>query len=146
MSTSDRPSHQGRCFCGAVQLEVTGEPFAMGYCHCDDCRAWGAAPVNGFTLWKRDEVKVTEGASLLATYKKTEKSHRQFCTTCGGHVMTDHPDAGFTDVYAAILPSLEFKPAVHIYCDDSVLNIGDGLPKFRDLPEEFGGSGEKLPE
>ena len=138
--------HQGSCFCGSVQVEVNGEPFAMGYCHCSDCRAWAAAPVNGFTLWKREDVKVKDGASNLATYKKTERSHRQFCTKCGGHVMTDHPDGGFTDVYSAIIPSLEFKPELHVHCGDSVLRIADGLPKFRDMPEAFGGSGEEIPE
>jgi hypothetical protein len=26
-------TYKGSCFCGAVQLEVTGEPAGMGYCH-----------------------------------------------------------------------------------------------------------------
>jgi len=32
-------SHVGRCFCGAVEVEVTGQPEAMGYCHCGSCRS-----------------------------------------------------------------------------------------------------------
>lgn len=28
----------GTCFCGAVEIEVSGEPVAMGYCHCASCR------------------------------------------------------------------------------------------------------------
>ena len=36
-------THRGACFCGAVQLTVTGEPVAMGYCHCDSCRHWSAS-------------------------------------------------------------------------------------------------------
>jgi hypothetical protein len=27
-------THVGRCFCGAIAIEVTGAPEAMGYCHC----------------------------------------------------------------------------------------------------------------
>ncbi len=27
-------THTGACFCGAVEIEVTGAPEAMGYCHC----------------------------------------------------------------------------------------------------------------
>ncbi len=146
MPSTDQAKHQGQCFCGAVRIEVTGEPFAMGYCHCGDCRAWAAAPVNCFTLWKPDAVTVKEGASSLATYKKTEKSHRRYCTTCGGHVMSDHPGGGFTDVYAAILPTLRFEPGVHVHYGEAVLPIRDGLPKFRDVPEEAGGSGEMIPE
>ena len=45
-------TYRGACFCGAVQLTVTGEPAAMGYCHCESCRQWSAGPVNAFTLWK----------------------------------------------------------------------------------------------
>ncbi len=146
MSTPDRTRHQGSCFCGAVRVEVTGKPFAMGYCHCSDCRAWSAAPVNGFTLWKREDVAVKGETSYLATHKKTERSHRQFCTKCGGHVMTDHPGEGFTDVYAAILPTLAFLPDMHVHCGEAVLHIKDSLPKFKDLPSEFGGSGEEVPE
>ncbi len=141
-----RRTYHGRCFCGAVQIEVTGAPFAMGYCHCNDCRAWSAGPVNAFTLWKRGEVKVTKGASSLATYKKTSKSRRQYCAGCGGHLMTDHPEGGFTDVYAAILSDLDFQPEVHVNYGERVLRIQDGLPKFEDFPEEFGGSGTQVTE
>ena len=35
---------KGKCCCGAVELVVTGEPSAMGYCHCKDCAAWSATP------------------------------------------------------------------------------------------------------
>lgn len=50
---SDAKTYKGSCFCGAVQFTVSGEPTAMGYCHCESCRSWSAAPVNGFTLWKQ---------------------------------------------------------------------------------------------
>lgn len=146
VSENDQSTYRGQCFCGAVQFEATGAPFLMGYCHCSDCRAWAAAPVNCFTLWKPDDVVITEGASDLATYKKTEKSHRQFCAKCGGHVLSGHPDGGFTDVYAAVLPTLAFEPAVHVFYGEAVLPIKDGLPKFRDVPEDAGGSGEMVPE
>lgn len=31
--------HSGKCCCGAVQVEVTGDPLYAGYCHCYHCRA-----------------------------------------------------------------------------------------------------------
>jgi hypothetical protein len=31
---------RGRCFCGAVQLELSGEPSVQVYCHCSSCRGW----------------------------------------------------------------------------------------------------------
>ena len=139
-------TYSGKCFCGTVQIEVTGEPQGMGYCHCSSCRSWSAAPVNAFTLWKQDAVRITAGAEHLATFAKTAGSRRQYCTACGGHVMTDHPGLGLIDVYAATLPTLEFKPAVHINYAETVLPMRDGLPKLKDFPAEFGGSGEQMPE
>lgn len=139
-------TYKGECFCGAVKLEATGAPDAMGYCHCNSCRAWSAGPVNAFTLWKPDAVKVTEGAEFIGMYQKTPVSERQYCTKCGGHVMNNHPPLGLVDVYSAILPTLAFKPEVHVNYAETVLPMKDGLPKLKDFPKEFGGSGEVIPE
>jgi hypothetical protein len=139
-------THTGSCFCGAVQVEVSGTPAAMGYCHCESCRQWSAGPINAFSLWPADGVKVTKGAEQLATFAKTAASERKWCTQCGGHMMTNHPAMGLVDVYAAILPSLNFEPMVHVFYGEKVVSIKDGLPKMKDVPAEMGGSGETLPE
>jgi hypothetical protein len=138
--------HSGSCFCGAVKIEASGNPEAMGYCHCESCRSWSAGPVNAFTLWKPENVKVTKGGEFVGRFKKTENSDRQFCTKCGGHLMTDHPKLGLTDVYAAVLPSVAFKPGVHVNYQETHLRMKDGLPKLKDFPAEFGGSGMVLHE
>jgi len=139
-------THGGSCFCGEVQVEVTGAPEAMGYCHCASCRSWSGGPVNAFTLWKPENVKVTQGENMIGHFMKTAMSDRQFCKQCGGHVMTDHPTLGLTDVFAATLPTLDFVPGVHVNYADTVLPMKDGLPKLKDFPSELGGSGESMPE
>jgi hypothetical protein len=144
MSTGDK--HSGTCFCGAVEVETSGAPFAMGYCHCKDCRAWSAGPVNAFTLWARDAVHITRGEDQLASYSRDGASHRKSCKSCGGNVLTDHPGHDFTDVYAALLPTLAFEPALHVNYESAVLRVKDGLPKLKDFPKEMGGSGDTLPE
>jgi len=118
----------------------------MGYCHCDSCRHWSAGPVNAFSLWKPEAVTVTKGEDKVGTYNKTPMSFRKWCTSCGGHLLTEHPVMGLTDVYAAAIPALPFKAAVHVNYQETVLPMKDGLPKFRDLPAEAGGTGELLPE
>ena len=146
MTTRTSENHVGGCFCGAVQFAVSGEPVAMGYCHCDSCRTWSAAPVNAFTLWPPQAVQVIEGADQIGTFKKTANSHRKWCIVCGGHVFTEHPGWGVTDVYAAAIPSYPFKPGLHVNYAETRLRIRDGLPKMKDLPAEMGGSGTVLPE
>ena len=139
-------AHSGSCFCGAVTLEVSGEPEAMGYCHCRSCRSWSGGPVNAFSLWKPEAVRVTKGADKIATFEKTPLSQRKYCSKCGGHLMTNHPPLGMIDVFAATLPTLAFKPGVHVNYAETVLQMKDGLPKLRDFPKEFGGSGESVSE
>ena len=139
-------THAGRCFCGAVQLEVTGAPEAMGYCHCASCRSWSGGPVNAFSLWKPEAVRITAGAEHVATFQKTELSQRQYCSKCGGHLMTNHPPLGMVDVFAATIPTLAFTPGVHVNYAETVLPMRDGLPKLKDFPSELGGSGEMVPE
>ena len=143
MSTN---TYRGTCFCGAVEVVATGEPAAMGYCHCRSCRHWSAGPVNAATLWKSADVKITRGAEAIVTYHKTDNSQRKSCRVCGGHVCNEHPVWGLIDVYAAILPELPFRPGFHVNYAETVLPMKDGLPKFRDFPKDFGGSGEMLPE
>jgi len=139
-------TYVGSCFCGAVQLEAVGEPEAMGYCHCGSCRSWSGGPVNAFSLWKPEAVRITDGSDEVATYQKTGFSQRQYCAKCGGHLMTNHPTLGLVDVFAATLPTLAFTPGVHINYAETVLPMRDGLPKLKDLPAEFGGSGETMAE
>ena len=136
----------GSCFCGSVSFEVTGQPAAMGYCHCESCRHWSAGPVNAFTLWTPDALHITAGADNIGTHHKTPNSYRKWCLSCGGHLFTEHPALGLVDVYAATIPRFRFEPGVHVHYQESVLRIHDGKPKMKDLPAEMGGSGLELPE
>jgi hypothetical protein len=143
---SNGNTYEGACFCGAVEFTVAGAPVAMGYCHCESCRSWSAAPVNAFTLWQPDALRVAKGESLVGSYSKNPTSHRKYCRTCGGHVFTDHPLWGVTDVYAASIPDFPYQAALHVNYQETKLRIKDGLPKMRDMPKELGGSGVTLPE
>src|SRR4051794_12999035 len=139
-------THTGTCYCGAVVLEMNGAPLDMGYCHCANCRRYSGAPVNAFTLWKADELKVTKGSGLLGHFESSEMSDRRYCTKCGAHVMIDHPKLGLVDVRAAIPSTVTFKPTVHLNYEETILPMKDGLPKLRDFPSEIGGSGETMAE
>jgi len=137
-------TYEGQCFCGAVRIRVSGDPLAMTYCHCDSCRSWSGSPVHASTIWVAESVEIAAGGELLGTFHKTPESisHRQFCTRCGGHLMISHPTMGVFDVFPAILRTLEFIPSMHVNYAETVLPFDDELPKYRDFPKEFGGSGE----
>ena len=139
-------TNTGRCFCGAVEFEVSGAPAAMGYCHCVDCTTWAAAPINSFSMWPPESLKVTKGEDNIGTYNKTENAYRKFCKTCGGHVFSTHPGVKLVDIYPNVVPDLKHEPALHVYYANRTIAVKDGLPKFKDMPADFGGSGDTLPE
>jgi len=142
----EEPIYNGSCFCGAVEITVTGAPVGMGYCHCASCRSWSAGPVNAFTLWQPEAVRITKGADNIGTYNKTPHSYRKWCKTCGGHLFTEHPGMGVTDVYAATIPDFLYEAGLHVHYQETRLPMHDGLPKMKDLPEEMGGSGVTMAE
>lgn len=139
-------TYNGSCFCGAVQFTVTGEAAGAGYCHCESCRHWSAGPVNAFTLWPPDAVQVTQGEEHIGSYSKTPRSQRKWCKLCGGHLFTEHPEMGLTDVYAAVLADFPYEAGIHVNYQESVLRMRDGLPKMKDFPKEIGGSGATMEE
>ena len=145
--------HQASCFCGAVKFSLVGEPEVMAYCHCDSCRKWSAGPVSAFSLWKPEQIKITQGEDNIAGYDKNPLSDvdevvsiRKWCKKCGGHLFTDHPTMGLVDVPAVVISDFKFKPGFHVHYQESVHSMKDGLPKFKDLPEPAGGSGIMLAE
>ena len=105
-----------------------------------------SGPVNAFTIWPPEAVRITRGAENIGSYQKTENTIRKWCSACGGHLLSEHPLWGVTDVAAAVLPGLPFKAALHVNYASTVLPMRDGLPKQKDFPAEMGGSGELLPE
>ena len=137
-------TYKGTCFCGAVEFEVTGAPSVMGYCHCNDCAAWAAAPINSFGYWTADRVRITKGEDNIGTFSKTENVDRKFCKICGGHLFTEMPGQHFM-VYPNVVSGLTHVPTVHVHFGWKTVSVKDGLPKFKDLPTEYGGSGETLP-
>lgn len=150
---SEEAVHDGSCFCGAVKFILTGVPEVMAYCHCDSCRHWSAGPVSAFTLWSPGSLAITEGQDKIAGYTGNPgagdeplRSERQWCTECDGHIYTNHPVMRLVDVPVAVIRHFDFAPAFHVHYQETVHRMADGLPKFKDLPTEAGGSGTRLPE
>ena len=60
--------------------------------------------------------------------------------------MTEHPGFKLIDIFAVILKGFSYKPTMHIHYESKTVSVKDGLPKFKDMPEDLGGSGTILPE
>ena len=46
--------------------------------------------------------------------------------------------------YSPLLADFPYQPTCHFHYASKTLSIKDGLPKFADVPAEFGGSGQML--
>lgn len=140
--------YRAQCACGTVQLEADGEPVVQCYCHCNSCRSYTGSPVNTPVLWPASNVRFTAGEDQLRRYSTSgaNEGGRYTCAVCNGSVGAALPDAGLFDIFAGLLQDFKFEPTVHINYENSVLPIKDGLPKLKDMPEEWGGSGELVDE
>lgn len=138
--------HIGECYCGSIQFEVSGDAAMQAICHCTFCRGWSASPVNGVTAFPAGSMTITKGKEHLKTFAKTEGHYRSWCEKCGGHVFSDHPPYGIIDVYASVLKGFDWKPEVHLNYESTIMPMKDGLPKFKDMPADLGGSGDMVEE
>jgi hypothetical protein len=130
-----------QCHCGAVQVELTGEPVAQFFCHCDDCQAVHGAAYVPVSMYRADAVKVTRGDP--STWK-LKTMPRRTCTRCGTRVFAEPQGLGITGVSGFLLPKGTFTPTFHIQCQFAVRPVRDDLPHFKALPTQFGGSGETV--
>ncbi len=139
--------HHGSCYCGAVKVSVEGPPAAAAYCHCQDCRKWHSAPINAWSIWPDAKVQI-DGPVITSTV--SEQSRRVSCKKCGGCVANLKPAVNMTVIYPMTLAGPEatfrFDPQFHIFYNERVMDVSDGLPKFIDMPKPFGGSGETAEE
>ena len=148
------PVYEGRCFCGAVRIEVRGDPFLAGFCHCQDCRDWSNAPVTSFAMWSPEAVTITHGTEDIARYSRIPETPRAWCARCGSHIgaFRDQYDPPHIAMLPHMLPTLPFVPTLHLFCNEAVIEVKDNLPKYRDLPPgiakprtKIDGSGELMP-
>jgi hypothetical protein len=99
-----------------------------------------------YALWPDALVTVTKGADLIKRAPRNERLNMCFCSDCGGNLMAESNVTGLIDVFPMILTGFRFEPAAHVNYAERVKDMPDGLPKFRDMPEAAGGSGEMISE
>ena len=137
--------YKAQCTCGSVEVELKTDPFQQLLCHCKNCRSWSAAPVTSVCLFKPEDVEIKKGNELVRRYEPTKGHVKCWCANCGGHLMNDHTNGyGFIDVYGSLIENFNFVPTAHLNYESTIMRMKDGLPKFKDFPSEFGGSGEFL--
>ncbi len=143
--TVENNKHDGTCYCGALKVSLSEQPLAAGFCHCFSCRKWHSAPINAWAIWPTQKVAIN-GDVISADVDAG--SQRLSCAKSGGAIGNGKPTLDMTVIYAMSLIESDFifEPTMHIWYSERVINVNDGLPKFADFPETFGGTGELMKE
>lgn len=127
------------CRCGAVELEISGEPVAQFYCHCDDCQAVHGGAYVPESAYPADAVRVLRGDPLTW---KLKRSPRFTCRGCGTRLFIEALRVGLRGVNGYLLPPGEFEPTFHMQCQFAVRPVMDDLPHYKSRPARFGGTDE----
>ena len=131
MADHDLPK-QGRCQCGDIQIEVSGSPVLVEYCHCRSCRHSAGAPLMAWAGYDRSDVSITGGSPT--NYQSSATVVRTFCGRCGTSLTL--ADERFPDEVYISLASFDDTeappPEFHIWRGErlSWLETADELPRY----------------
>jgi hypothetical protein len=113
----------GRCLCGAVSYELTGDLIATAVCHCEHCQrqSGGAFSVN--LIAHESQLALTGD---LTTYEDRGEHgddvyvRRRFCGSCGSPIVSElAKSAGIIAVKAGTLDDRStVQPTIEAWCVD----------------------------
>ena len=132
-------AHSGRCLCGEVRYEVSGELPPLVNCHCQFCRrAHGAAFVT--IAWvPAKRFRFTHGEDRLQRFVDVEW-FRGFCEVCGTRILNGAVDgSGFITLIVSTLDDQSHPPpVVHVNVESKAgwYVIEDGQPQFQSFSPE----------
>ncbi len=132
---------QVSCRCGAVELQISADPVAQLYCHCDNCQAAHGAAYVPVVVYPAQAVTVVKGNPVPM---KADPLARLRCSECNTHLFNDVVSHGLRNLNGYLFPKGEFNAQFHVHCRYAVLPVVDDLPHYKGLPAAFGGSDERV--
>jgi hypothetical protein len=126
--------HVGGCACGAVRYELSGEPFACGWCHCTTCQRLSGAPGMVYASVARGDFAYVSGENRVKALTLTCFARRAFCGDCGSPLTIAYdfqPDTIDFTIGTLDEPD-RVAPSSHIFWTSRPgwLEIEDDLPKY----------------
>lgn len=132
-------SKQAACGCGALRVDVIGEPSAVVACHCVDCQRRTGAVFGVGAYYQADQVTITGAAKAFTrTSDAGNPFTTHFCPDCGTSlywIASNKPDAvgvavgGFADPDFPAPERSVFEQSMHRWTE---VAVADGhFPKGR---------------
>jgi hypothetical protein len=139
--------YEANCHCGKVKYQLSRqEPLDSKLCHCTTCQTQHAAPFQWAAIFHKEDINFVDGHHHLEWYDPSTKSteHRLPCKVRCAHCHSPIMDEGRNMIL--LFPSLIhlktdedrqfFKPRLHMFYGQRVMDVPDGLPKWTGLNEE----------
>ena len=149
--------YEGGCYCGAVRFIARPPVLSAQVCHCSTCRRLQSASLGVLAcFFAKDALDFSAGKDKLAEYLSPKSYSRLFCTGCGTRIGLTFEKAPIAIPMVGLYPTVfdkvrdggalpeELRPRMHIYYAERLFDILDGVDKFADTPEQWGGSGKRL--
>ncbi|MEH6592280.1 MAG: GFA family protein [Halioglobus sp.] len=127
-----------RCECGALTLQIKGEPVVQLVCHCKDCRVFSGMPYIEAAFFQPDGISVRGQASSTTMKGGTGfgKTHYS-CASCQTPLyVTVAALNGAAAVMANRLTPFKFEPQVHIWTSEKAhgVTIPEGITQSSGPP------------
>lgn len=129
----------GGCYCGELRYELAPGPFLSAQCHCRPCQRFSGGGPNYFMLVAPAAFAYSAGDPSSYTRPDRENAvTREFCPTCGTHILTRRPGLEQLVLKAGTLddPATFGRPRMAIYCAEMAPFhvVPEGVPAFEGLP------------
>jgi hypothetical protein len=130
---------EGGCYCGELRYIAEGEPMMKAQCHCRQCQYISGGSMNLFMRMPVAGFRYTAGAPKQFARKDLEKPvTREFCPTCGTHILTRRPGVAAVILKVGTLdhPALYGGPEIAVFTIDKqpYHHIDADLKTFERLP------------
>jgi len=127
----------GKCLCGAVKYEISGEMGPITHCHCPSCQKAHATAFSSVSSVQPDDLKFTAGEALLKFYESSPGKKRYFCSNCGSQIYAKREDQKH---YILRMGTVDgdpgIRPVQHIFTRYKApwYPIHDDIPEFPEWP------------
>lgn len=130
-------SYLGRCLCGAICYELSGDPNVVAICHCADCQRSAGAPMVAWAMFPERALKITKGTPK--TINSSGTAMRSFCPECGSGLFYRNESIlpGIVDVQTATLDNPNaLPPTIQIQTAERLdwVKHAHELPEFKRFP------------
>jgi hypothetical protein len=134
---------KGKCNCGGVTYQVSGEPLLTYVCHCGNCRRRSGSAFGMGLVVSTENLEVVGELDCWERVSEIGNKNPVYrCATCGNVI---YGLGAYTPGLAKLMPgtltdTVEVEPDVHIWTSSAQkwVSIPLDVLQYAEQPEDFG--------